>query len=31
MVMESLHPPWFPLQVLGASRELDKEDKPSSA
>lgn len=31
MVLESLHPPRFLLQVLGASRELDREDEPSSA
>lgn len=31
MVLESLHPSWFPLQVSGASIELDREDEPSSA
>lgn len=31
MVLQSLHPPWFPLQVPGTSRELGREDEPSSA
>lgn len=30
MVLESLHPPWFPLQVPRVS-ELGREDGPSSA
>lgn len=28
MVLQSLHPPWFPLQVPGTSRELGREDEP---